>query len=46
MNRISGWPFSEPVNPKETRAMDYNDLIDDPEDSGSIKKKFEKGRFM
>lgn len=45
MNHQFAWPFLEPVNPKETGAIDYYDVIKNPIDLGTIKKKLEAGWF-
>ncbi|OSX79498.1 hypothetical protein BU14_0076s0054 [Porphyra umbilicalis] len=41
----SAWPFLEPVNPKETGAIDYYDVIKNPVDLSSIQTKLTAGGF-
>ncbi|OSX69710.1 hypothetical protein BU14_1250s0003 [Porphyra umbilicalis] len=41
----SAWPFLEPVNPQETGAVDYYDVIKDPIDLSAIQQKLDDGWF-
>lgn len=45
MSHHCAWPFMEPVNPKETGAIDYYDVIKNPIDLGTIKKQLDQGWF-
>ncbi len=45
MDHSCAWPFQEPVDPKETGAIDYYEVIKNPIDLGTIKKKLEEKWF-
>lgn len=45
MSHHCAWPFMEPVNAKETGAIDYYDVIKNPIDLGTIKKRLDEGWF-
>lgn len=41
----SAWPFQVPVDPKETGATDYYDVIKNPIDLSTIQKRLDSGVF-
>lgn len=45
MEHNCAWPFLEPVNAQETGAIDYYEVIKNPIDLGTIKKKLDDGWF-
>lgn len=45
MDHQCAWPFLQPVDPKETGAIDYYEVIKNPIDLGTIKKKLEEKWF-